>query len=89
MEQELSDLYHHLEQVRQEHVVPVRQAKPLVNGHDLIEELALAPGPKFKILLGAVEEAQMEGRVSTRAEALSLAQSVASRLSDETNPYIE
>ena len=80
MEQELATLYRHLAQVHQEHVVPVKQAVPLVNGHDLIKELALVPGPIFKTILGAIEEARMEGRVSTRSEALSLAVSVASRL---------
>ncbi|MGD9947584.1 MAG: CCA tRNA nucleotidyltransferase [Desulfobulbus sp.] len=79
MEQELSDLYLHLAQVHRDHVAPVKSAPPLLNGHDLIRELDLQPGAIFKTILGAVEEAQMEGRVSTRDAALDLARNIASQ----------
>nr|WP_321464996.1 HD domain-containing protein [uncultured Desulfobulbus sp.] len=79
MEQELGDLYAHLEQVRLDHVAPVKSAKPLINGHDLIKELHLQPSPIFKSILGAVEEAHMEGLVATRSEALTLAKTVAAQ----------
>jgi poly(A) polymerase len=46
---------------------------PLVTGEDLIA-LGLKPGPLFKRLLDAVREAQLENRVTTMAEALSLVQ---------------
>lgn len=42
---------------------------PLVTGDDLIEQ-GHAPGPKFKEILGAVEDAQLEGRVDSRQAAL-------------------
>nr|WP_320010219.1 HD domain-containing protein [uncultured Desulfobulbus sp.] len=80
MEQELSDLYQHLQRVQSEHVTPVQKAKPLVNGHDLIRELGLRPGPEFKRLLSAVEEAQMEGRVHSKAEGLQLAREKATKI---------
>lgn len=70
MEQELAGLYLQLEQVRREHVEPVQAAPPLVNGRDLIRELKLDPGPLFKVVLTAVSEAQMEGVVHNRDEAL-------------------
>ncbi|MDD2710013.1 MAG: CCA tRNA nucleotidyltransferase [Verrucomicrobiae bacterium] len=41
----------------------------LLNGRDLIE-LGLQPGPVFGQILAAIEEAQLEGRVSTRGQAL-------------------
>ncbi len=44
---------------------------PLVTGHDL-KELGLEPGPLFKRLLDAVREAQLDGTIKTRAEALEL-----------------
>jgi poly(A) polymerase len=44
---------------------------PLVSGRDLIE-LGLQPGPAFGPLLEAVQTAQLEGEVRTRAEALKL-----------------
>lgn len=77
MEQELSDLYLYLNQVHREHVVPVRAAKPIINGNDLIRGLGLQPGPIFKTILRAVEEAHMEGRIVEKGEALELARNIA------------
>jgi poly(A) polymerase len=79
MEDELSDLFLHLQQVLREHVTPVRAARPLINGTDLITELGLTPGPLFKTILGAVEEAQMEGRVMEQSEALDIARRIAAQ----------
>lgn len=73
MERELVDLFLHLEKVRADHVEPVRSAPPLLTGRDLIEVLQLSPGPMFKEILGAVEEARMEGTVTDYAGALRLA----------------
>ena len=43
--------------------------EPLVTGYDLIA-LGCKPGPEFKEILTAVEEAQLEGQITTRKEAL-------------------
>jgi len=48
-----------------EHMRPPR----FVTGHDLIE-MGYAPGPEFAKMLTAVEDAQLEGRLSSRAEAI-------------------
>ena len=49
---------------------PAQIAPPrLLSGHDLIA-LGLQPGPQFKEILNAVEEAQLEGRLLTREDAL-------------------
>jgi poly(A) polymerase len=77
MEEELAALLARLLQVQREHVAPVKAAAPLITGNDLIHRLGLAPGPIFKTILGAVEEAQMEGRVRETDEALALAQHLA------------
>jgi poly(A) polymerase len=42
----------------------------LITGDDLIA-LGIAPGPEFKLLLDAVETEQLEGRITTREEALA------------------
>lgn len=42
---------------------------PLLTGDDLIA-LGLIPGPEFKRILSALEEAQLEGELKTREEAL-------------------
>jgi poly(A) polymerase len=43
--------------------------QPLVTGNDLIA-LNLPPGPRFKEILTRVEDEQLEGRLTTRAQAL-------------------
>ena len=50
---------------------PPEQIRPqrLLTGRDLIE-LGYAPGPRFKEILAAVEDAQLEGRVQSREEAV-------------------
>jgi poly(A) polymerase/tRNA nucleotidyltransferase (CCA-adding enzyme) len=45
---------------------------PLVNGHDLLREFGLEPGPQIGELLEAVREAQVAGEVGCRKEALAL-----------------
>jgi poly(A) polymerase len=42
---------------------------PLITGSDLIEA-GYAPGPRFKEILGAVEDAQLEGRLGSREAAM-------------------
>ena len=49
----------------------VLKPPPLISGHDLIAA-GYSPGPRFGELLAAVEDAQLEGRVTTREEALEL-----------------
>lgn len=43
----------------------------LVTGRDLIQQ-GLAPGPRFKQLLDTIRDAQLNGEISTRDEALGL-----------------
>ncbi|HEV2493155.1 MAG TPA: CCA tRNA nucleotidyltransferase [Terriglobia bacterium] len=58
---------HLLEETPPEVVKPA----PLLRGDDLIA-LGYSPGPRFKLILRAVEDAQLEGRISSREEALGL-----------------
>ncbi len=44
----------------------------LISGHDLMDEFGLEEGPRIGELLEAVREAQVEGEVRTREEALAL-----------------
>src|SRR5205823_12146294 len=62
------------------HALPAEQIRPtpLITGDDLIAA-GYKPGPQFKELLTAVEDAQLEGAISTREEALSLVASLAQR----------
>jgi putative nucleotidyltransferase with HDIG domain len=47
----------------------------LVDGHILIQELGLAPGPRIGALLDRIAEAQAAGDITTREAALDLARS--------------
>ncbi len=63
---------------------PPEQLKPppLITGHDLIAA-GLQPGPKFGQILSAIEDAQLEGRMSTKPEALELARELWKTFSHE------
>jgi putative nucleotidyltransferase with HDIG domain len=52
--------------------------EPLITGRDLISA-GYWPGPAFGIALTAVEDAQLEGSISTREEALALAATLMKR----------
>ena len=56
-----------LDEYPDEHLKPAR----LLTGADLMEA-GYEPGPQFALMLGAIEDAQLEGRVHTPAEALEL-----------------
>jgi poly(A) polymerase len=53
--------------------LPAEQIRPapLITGDDLIAA-GYTPGPAFKELLAVVEDAQLEGSISTKEEALGL-----------------
>lgn len=56
-----------------------KEEKPfvrLLNGNDLIKQLKLDPSPLFAAILREVEEAQAEGSIKTKQEALKLAQKI-------------
>lgn len=59
---------------------PPEQVRParLVTGDDL-RDMGFVPGPVFKTVLGAVEDAQLEGRLATRKQALEYAKTLLSR----------
>jgi poly(A) polymerase len=60
------------------HAMPQEQIRPqpLITGADLIAE-GYKPGPQFKELLAVVEDAQLDGKISTREEAMALVQRTA------------
>ncbi len=53
----------------EESIAPPR----LLDGNDLMRELGIAPGPRLGELLEAIREAQADGEVRTREEAIALA----------------
>jgi poly(A) polymerase len=61
--------YEFIEQKRAEIPAEKMRPAPLVTGDDLIAE-GHVPGPKFREILSAVEDAQLEGRLPSRDAAL-------------------
>jgi poly(A) polymerase len=61
--------YDFVRQKREQIPPEVMRPHPLLTGDDLIAA-GHRPGPKFKEILGAVEDAQLEGRLSSRDQAL-------------------
>jgi poly(A) polymerase len=59
------------EALGQEQIKPPR----LITGHDLLAA-GFRPGPELGRVLDTVEDAQLEGRISSREEALELAHSL-------------
>jgi poly(A) polymerase len=56
-----------LEELPEEQLKPA----PLITGADLIAE-GYEPGPRFAKMLAAVEDAQLEGRIGSREEAMAM-----------------
>jgi putative nucleotidyltransferase with HDIG domain len=67
------DLVRHLLESCWEHSQEVVSPPALVNGHDLIETLDISPGPRLGEILEAIREAQAEGHITSREEALEWA----------------
>jgi len=44
--------------------------KQIVTGHDLINKYKLKPGPKIGQLLEILREAQLKGKINTKADGL-------------------
>lgn len=55
----------------------------LMDGHTLMQELNLPPGPRVGELLEAIREAQVEGEVKTREQAIAFARASLMRTKDE------
>lgn len=65
--------YEFIEQKRAEIPPENMRPRPIVTGDDLIAA-GYAPGPKFREILNAVEDAQLEGRLPSRDAALEFVQ---------------
>ncbi|MFP3867085.1 MAG: HD domain-containing protein [Desulfobacteraceae bacterium] len=68
----LADFCSSAYQFLKERLEPLEHRPRLITGDDLIKEFHLNPGPQFRLLLEAVDEACLEGRIHNRQEALNL-----------------
>ncbi|MGH9342749.1 MAG: HD domain-containing protein, partial [Terriglobia bacterium] len=63
--------YRLAQQILEETPPEVIKPQPLLRGDDLISE-GYTPGPRFKEMLRAVEDAQLEGKIHSREDAVRL-----------------
>jgi poly(A) polymerase len=75
-EEVLADFCDHVYLFLKERVEPLEQRPRLLTGDDLIRQLDLEPGPEFRRLLTAVEEAALEGQIGSKEEALDLVKTI-------------
>lgn len=64
-------LYQYAKKLYEEEMKRPKPPKPLVNGFDVMKALNIPSGPKVGQILKAVEEAQLEGKIKNKKEALS------------------
>jgi len=76
MEEELGELLCEVLETYTHDIAPALNGPRLVTGKDLIERFSLTPGPAFSRILNDLEEAQVEGEVTNRAEALAWVEAV-------------
>lgn len=60
------------------------EPEPLLSGTDLVSELGLQEGRELGRILSKIQRRQVEGRLATRDEALTLAKRLALQKSDDT-----
>ncbi len=71
MEEELDHLLCEVLEIYNKDIAPTLSGPRFVTGKDLIEEFSQQPGPYFSQILDQLQEAQVEGKVKNRAEALT------------------
>ncbi len=71
MEEELGSLLCDVLDAYDRHIAPALHGPRFVTGKDLIERFSLQPGPQFSQILDLLQEAQVEGVVNNRDEALT------------------
>ena len=70
MEEELGALLCDVLETYEKDIKPALHGPRLITGKDLIEVFSLHPGPEFSRILNELQEAQVEGEVGSRDQAL-------------------
>lgn len=70
MEDQLSELFDEVQHANEQYVQPALSGERLLTGYDLIEKFQLKPGPLFRMIFEDLELARVEGKISTKEEAL-------------------
>jgi len=65
--------------------LPIVSKKPLLNGEDIIHQFKLSPSPLFGKILNCVQKEQVLGKVTTREDAIILAENIIQSQTNESN----
>ena len=66
--------------------LPIVSKKLLLNGEDIIYQFKLSPSPIFGKILNCVQKEQVLGNITTREEAMMLAENI---IQSQTNEHRE
>ncbi len=72
LDEEISLLFDKIHSFYLKSLKPIEGSPPLVRGNDVMEILGVGPGPVVGMALQAVKDAQVEGKISSKKEALAL-----------------
>jgi tRNA nucleotidyltransferase (CCA-adding enzyme) len=64
----------------------LRDVRPLLDGHDLMDLYDLKPGPIFKQLLNRLREARLDGQVESREDEQALLKELLAEMKSEGEP---
>ena len=78
-EERLLLLWRLINGMRDSELARALEAPPLVDGHTLMRELGLAPGPEVGLILGLLRRAQLDGSIVDPPQALDLARRLRAR----------
>ena len=68
-----------------EQFLPVMSERPLLTGDDIIHQFRLSPSPVFGKILNSVQKAQVLGNITTREDAIALAENLIQSKNEESN----
>jgi poly(A) polymerase len=71
MEASMVSLYEELIGIYQKHIKPVLEKPRLLTGHDLQRVFHLQSGPVFSLILDGLQQAQVEGMIDSREDAIA------------------
>lgn len=68
-----------------EQFLPAMNERPLLTGDDIIHQFRLSPSPVFGNILNSVQKAQVLGNITTREDAIALAENLIQSKNEESN----
>lgn len=68
-----------------EQFLPAMNERPLLTGDDIIHQFRLSPSPVFGKILNSIQKAQVLGNITSREDAIALAENLIQSKNEESN----